>query len=128
MGRKHSQRKLRQATVSPDFHRAIKTLCKMKGNQRCHALNKASNKFITDISQTLSKARRIPIQRIHPSLRKQIHSRRKALRAVVNRKTSIKRKRKLLTQKGGLLPLAIPLLKMIVPTLAGSIFGKIVGK
>ena len=89
--------------ATPNFRKAIHSLNSMSCPNQCRALHAASNKFIRDVSTTLRQVRRLPPDqiRISPSMRKRIYQHRRGLHTLADGKTSIKRKRKLLTQKGG---------------------------
>ena len=87
-------------------------LRRMKGRKRQQALSQANNKFIHNLSHVLGKVRHLPPNLLHtnPRLLRRIQFQRKGLQSFINKKTSIKKKRKMMKQKGGIIPALIPLI------------------
>ena len=99
----------------------LRALCKCKGRKRKLLLQKASGSLIRTVSQVAKNTIKgnIPLSgRQEERLRRH----KKTLRALSLAKSSLKKKRKLLIQKGGaFLPL---LLGPILSAVAGSLFSR----
>ena len=107
--------------TSPQFRKALEALNRMNGRYKCRALNSASNQFIRDLSKTVNQVRYISPNQITPLMRKRIYKHRKAMRVLADRKSSVKRKKRLLTQKGGFYGKIIgALLGGILPNIFGG--------
>ena len=87
------------------FSTIIKRLQKLKPSQRQQAIEIANDKFIRDFAAHVKKLR--TAKSLKPGLQKKLKKHCVALRKLTNKKTTIKMKRKLLSQRGGLLPLAL---------------------
>ena len=101
------------------FRQIILRLRKMKSSQRTKVLRMVNNKFIHDLCQHTRKLRHA---KLTPATRKTLSRYRKQLRKLINKKSSLKTKRKLLSQRGSFIG---PLLGALIPTLIGSIASKI---
>ena len=88
---------------------AIKALSKMSPGQKHHYLQHANKKFVNDLCKATREVRYMNIK-LSPSLRRRIKKHCKLLKAFVNPRTKLKRKKQLLTQRGGIAPFLIPLL------------------
>ena len=110
--------------VSSRFHQAMLQLKHMKGDYRKHALARANDRFIRDLSQVTGKVRKHPpdLSKVNPRLMRRLQFQRKQFRSFANKKTSLKKKRRLLTQKGGIFPALIPIICAAIAS-AGSIGG-----
>ena len=122
--RKNTKRTLkRQKTVKKrggkqnkkSFANALRKLSALTPSQRVAAMKLANDKFIRQFCQHVKSLRYKPLSSKH---RNQLRRQSKELRKMLSAKTSIKSKRKMLTQRGGILPL---LLAPLISTLAGSI-------
>ena len=84
----------------------MRALRNMSQHKQKRALLEASDAFIRDFSNALQQLRKIPANEFHmsPSVRKYVYRRRKTFQKFANPKTSVKTKRKIITQKGGLFP------------------------
>ena len=98
--------------VPSNFYRAVHVLKRMKTKQRQSALAKANDKFINDLSHVMRKDCQLPPNVVHvsPQLKRRIRSRQKALQSFTKAKTSLKRKRMIVRQKGGIIPALIPII------------------
>ena len=118
---KRSCKKIVRLKTSPQFRKALEALNRMNGRYKCRALNSASNQFIRDLSKTVNQVRYISPNQITPLMRKRIYKHRKAMRVLADRKSSVKRKKRLLTQKGGFYGKIIgALLGGILPNIFGG--------
>ena len=118
-GRQSSSRKKNDANK---FHKALCVLSSMKNSDRCKALASANNNFIRKFSTAVRKLKN---RNVSEKQRKRLKAYRGQLRKIANPKGSISSKRKILSQqRGGLLPIVLPLLKIFGPALAGSLLSR----
>ena len=102
-------------------YKTLRTLCKCKGKKRKLLLQKASGGVIRTVAQVAKNTIKgnIPLS---PRQKQRLRRHKKTLRALALAKSSLKSKRKLLSQKGGaLLPL---LLAPVLSAVAGSLFNR----
>ena len=118
-GRKTCAKK-RMSKSDQKFHEALCVLKSMTSADRCQAIAQANGQFIRKVSTTLRKLRS---RKVTAKQKKRLQAYRKQLRQVANPKTSLKSKRKVLSQKGGFLPALLPLLAPVIGPLVGSILG-----
>lgn len=122
MAKRKTQRRGRRVSKRKDkFIDLVRRLRKLKGPQRQQAMKVANDKFIRDFSARVKKLRKA--KGLQPSLRKKLKRHSKALRKLTNVKTAIKTKRKMLTQRGGFLPLLLAALPAV-----GSIIGGVISR
>ena len=105
--------------VKKKFYEAIKKLHRLKGSQQKAAVSGASNEFINDISKTLRRLKCAP-NLVSSKFKRRIGKQRSKFKRLSQANTTLKAKRRILTQKGGFLPLLIPLLGTVI----SSIFRK----
>ena len=103
------------------FYATLKRLKKLNPYQRRSAIEVANDKFIRHFAGQVKKLKRAT--GLQPSLRTKLKRHAKALRKLTNKKTSMKSKRKMLSQRGGFLPLLLAALPAI-----GSIAGGIISR
>lgn len=120
MAKKRSKR-CRKKKCNSKFSTILCRLKKLNPTQRHQAIEIANDKFIRDFTTQVKKLR--CARGLRPSLQKKLKRHGKALRKLTNKKTSIKMKRKMLSQRGGFLPLILAALPAI-----GSIIGGIVSR
>lgn len=106
-------------TVKKKFSAAINKLRRLKCNQQRTAVSGASNEFINDISKTLRRLKTTP-NLVSSKHKRSIRKHKSKFKRLAQAKTTLKAKRRILTQKGGFLPFLIPLLGTVI----GSIFRK----
>ena len=99
----------KSSLFSNKFKRAMNTLKGLSPEKRRLATIGASNVFIRDVSSALKKIRTRP-HLVKASHQKVLKKHRNKLRNLVNAKVSINKKRSILTQKGGIVPLLIPVI------------------
>jgi len=119
--RKSKTRRRRANKHGSKFSTTLLRLKKLKAPQRHEAMKIANDKFIRDFTTHIKKLRQA--KGIRPSLQKKLKRHSKALRMLTNKKTSIKMKRNILSQRGGFLPLLLAALPAI-----GSIVGGIISR
>ena len=93
------------------FSKAIQSLQRMKGDQRCNAIRFANDKFIRDIVSHVKKLRTRKVSAKDQKLLKRYSTK---LRFISSPKVSLQKKRQTLTQKGGFLPLLLPILTLAI--------------
>lgn len=108
-------------------HKCYKSLCKLrtlKSAQRKHFIARAPTPVINKISELCLNCVKgsLPIDRREINLLKKDRT---TIRAVGSKKNSLKKRRNLLIQKGGFLPI---LLKFALPLLASYIGSKLTKK
>ena len=104
-GRRYSKK----VKVKKQFKNAMTRLRRMTPLKQRTAVVGASNQFIRDVSGFLSKIRKKG-HLLKPSHRNILKRHKKKLRKLVNAKTPIHMKRLILSQKGGIAPLLIPII------------------
>ena len=103
------------------FNAILKRLRKLNPYQRRSAIEVANDKFIRHFVTQVKKLKRAT--GLQPSLKTKLKRHTKALRKLTNQRTSMKSKRKMLSQRGGFLPLLLAALPAI-----GSIAGGIISR
>ena len=83
------------------FSKAIMALRKMKSSDRYNAIRFANDNFIRDLCSKINKLRHTKLSPQQQAIVKKYKSK---LKVLCNRRTSIKKKRQLLSQKGGFIP------------------------
>lgn len=121
-------RTVHKVSVSPEFRKAMNELKRMKGGSRRAALVRANDKFVRDLSHVLGKVRNNPpdLSKVNPRLLRRLRLQRKRFQTFVNKKTSIKKKRRIITQKGGIFPALIPIICAAIGA-AGTVGGAAAG-
>ena len=116
--RKKSAKRPRRKAGSKSFVNAVQRLKSLRPSQRVNAMKLANDKFIQQFCKNVKKLKHAPVS---TSVRKRLRHQSKKLGKLVSGKTSIKVKRKMLTQRGGILPLIIgPLIGAIARGLLGK--------
>ena len=113
--------------VKRKFHEAIKRLHRMKPKSRNAAIAGSSNQFIRDFSNVMQKIRKHP-QLVSAKHKNKLRRHKRKLRQIVNSRTPIHVKRRLLTQKGGFIisSILVPLIAAAIGAV-GSVAGSAVG-
>lgn len=107
------------------FNKALSILKSMKKSDRCKAIASSNNKFIRDFCTAVKKLRS---KKVSPKLRKRLAPYKGQLRKLANPKVSIGSKRKVLTQRGGvILPLLAPLLAPLIGPVVRSVAKAVTG-
>ena len=106
--RKNGQSK-RKILVKRKFFNAVQALRKMKPKEQRKRTQNASKEFIDDITTFLKRLRRMPhlVKNRHRKVLKKLG---KSLRKLVNKGTSVESRRKILLQRGGIIPFLIPII------------------
>ena len=98
-----------------NFNKVIRGIQKLKPRDRCKALSMANGKFI---NQFCNRVRRLRSAKLPSRKAKHLRRHSKQIRKLINKKTSLKAKRKMLSQRGGFLG---AILGALVPTLLGGL-------
>lgn len=115
-----SRRRRRRVVDDKKFSFTIQSLRKLAPAQRRRAMEIANNKFIRHLSSQVKKLKRA---KVNTKLRRRMKLHSKDLRKLSNGKTPITVKRKVLTQRGGFLPLLLAALPAL-----GSIIGGVISR
>lgn len=122
MAKRKTNRRRRRAPKRKDkFINLVRRLRQLKGPQRQQAMKMANNKFIRDLCARIKQLRKA--KGLQPSLKRKLKRHSKALRKLANTKTAMKTKRKMLSQRGGFLPLLLAALPAV-----GSILGGVISR
>ena len=114
------KRRIKKSGNLSKFNRVMKRLKQMNSNQQRQAIMMANDAFIRQLSNQAKKLRHI---NLNAPLRKRVHRQKKKLQKLVLPKTSIRTKRKMLSQRGGFLPLLISALPVVGAMLGNIISG-----
>ena len=104
---------------SKTFVTTLRRLSSLQPSQRVQAMKSANDKFIRQFCNSVKKLRHQPVS---SKTLKQLRRQSLKLRKLVSAKTSINTKRRMLSQRGGFLPM---LLAPIISALAGTIISAI---
>ena len=123
MSRKQMQRrkktnKSRKSNKSNRVIIALQKLKRMRPNHQREAIKLSNDTFIRALCSDIKKLRNKPIP---PSLKARLKKQRKHLQKFVRKNTSITAKRKMLSQRGGFLPLVIAALPAIGAMIGNAI-------
>ena len=100
------------------FAQTLDKLRRLPRAKQYQAVRVANNKFLQKIADTLNKIRRA---KVSAKMRQRLRQKAPELRAMVSKRTPLSKKRQILTQRGGILPLLMGLIPAI-----GSIAGSII--
>ena len=118
-GKKNTKGKRKKIKVKRKLRNAISRLKTMTARQKRTAALGASNEFLRDISRFFSKLRKRP-DLVTKSKHRRILKRHKSkLQKLVHAKTTMNDKRRILAQKGGILPALIPVVVAGIGALGG---------
>lgn len=117
--KRRSKKTKRRTTKKPTkFNVALSKLKRMKQAQQVQAVRMSNNAFIRQLSNHVKHLRYAPLS---PALKKKLQRQKTKLRKLVNARTSTQVRRKMLTQRGGFLPLLLAALPAV-----GSLVGNII--
>lgn len=111
--RRASSQHAHKIAVKNKFRKAMSNLRKLSRKKQSAAIQGASNEFIQDVSKFFSQIRTKP-ELVPVKHRKVFRRHRLKLRKLISKRTPVSEKRHLLTQKGGFLPLLIPIISAII--------------
>lgn len=124
MARKTNTRRVKKSTKKlTKFQTALIRLRKLPRGKQQQAISTANNKFI---NQFCSNVKRLKYAKLNARQQKLVRKQRNNLQALVKKRTSIQRKRRILSQRGGFLPFLLPLITSIVAPAVGAAIGKAV--
>ena len=116
----HTKRR-RRHPVKPKLIHAMNKLKNMGGSRRVQEVAAAPDKLIRDMSTALRKVRKRKVN-LPKGLAKQVKKHAKVLRTLSNPRVSIKKKRSLMSQKGGGILGTIARLIPVVGLILGNLF------
>jgi hypothetical protein len=97
-------------------------LAKSKKSTRDGILKGADGKLINAICECCKNALYGDVHHT-PKRKRQLQQHKRWIKAVLNKKTGLKRKKAILIQRGGFLPIVLSALSGILPSLLGNLFG-----
>ena len=80
------------------FIQTLHRLKKLKKNDRCRAISMANDHFIRQLCQHVKKLKRV---KLSSRAKKNLWKHRKSLRSLINKRTSMSKRRHILSQRGG---------------------------
>lgn len=92
------------------FIHAVQALNRLSPSRQKQEVKVASNKFIHHLCSATCKLRRCNKLRLSPKMKRDFKRYGPKLRALTKQRTSIHKKRMILTQKGGILPFLVPII------------------
>ena len=107
--RKRKVKRRVNISIKPRFKKALFRISKVSPLKRKSMIGGASNSFINDFSSALNNIRKRP-ELANRRQVKVLRRNRKKLQSLANKKTSIKKRRAILTQKGGIIGTLLALL------------------
>ena len=107
--RKRKVKRRVNISIKPIFKKALFRISKVSPLKRKSMIGGASNSFINDFSSALNNIRKRP-ELANRRQVKVLRRNRKKLQSLANKKTSIKKRRAILTQKGGIIGTLLALL------------------
>ena len=126
MSRKTIVHRAKKSAKKPTkFQNALLHLKRLPKRKQQQAISIANNKFI---NQLCSHVKRLKYAKLNARQQKLVRKQRSNLQTLVNKRTSIQRKRQLLSQRGGFLPFLIPLIASVVAPALGAVIGKAVNR
>ena len=123
--RRRSKRR-QSSSQGATFRRALLRLKNLKGRHQSQAIGMANDTFIRQMCQGVKKLRYN--KKVNRQSARRLQRHRANLRQLVSPRLSVHKKRKLLSQRGGILPALIPLLLSAVGPVAGGIVGAAANK
>jgi len=96
--------------VKRKLYKALQSLRRMKPKTIHARLRVASKEFVKDIANVMSRLRSRPNLVPKPKDRRTLQKYKKSLRRLTSKGPSVEKKRKILLQRGGILPLLIPII------------------
>ena len=118
----HKKTIKRRGDNTKPFVTTLRKLSSLHPSQRVETMKSVNDRFIRQFCNSVKKLRHHPVS---PHTLIQLRRQSKKLRKLVSAKTSINTKRRMLSQRGGFLPL---ILAPIISALAGSVIGAITGQ
>ena len=119
--KRRTSRKQRSRKSSTKFRNALLRLKKLKPHHQSEAMKMANNGFVREMCSHVKKLRHAKIEGNRSSALKRHATK---LRSLANSKIAISKKRKILSQRGGFLPLLIPAITSVLGSLAGVVRGR----
>ena len=123
---KRRSKRHQSSSQGATFRRALLRLKNLKGRHQSQAIGMANDTFIRQMCQGVKKLRYN--KKVNRQSARRLQRHRANLRQLVSPRLSVHKKRKLLSQRGGILPALIPLLLSAVGPVAGGIVGAAANK
>ena len=123
---KRRSKRRQSSSQGATFRRALLRLKNLKGRHQSQAIGMANDTFIRQMCQGVKKLRYN--KKVNRQSARRLQRHRANLRQLVSPSLSVHKKRKLLSQRGGILPALIPLLLSAVGPVAGGIVGAAANK
>lgn len=114
--RRNHQRVTKHNRKCSNFKLILSKLRKLKRPQQVQAIRLANDSFIREFCSHVKKLRYAKMPMVTAN---KLKRRSKALQILINKKSAIQRKRKILTQRGG--GIIAPLIAAFLPTIIGAI-------
>lgn len=124
-GNARTRYKIKYLHVKPKFKVAIRQLQRMNTKRQRQSVYHSSNQFIKDFASAIAKLRNKP-HLVSAKHAKEMQRHRRKLQLLARKGASIKRKRKVLNQRGGIAPFLIPIIAASIGA-AGSVAGAAAG-
>lgn len=125
-GRKRQSRVRRRASRSHskgNFRQAIQRLQRLSPRHRAQAIGMSNDKFIRQLS---SHVKKLKYAQLPEKMKKKLKRHSRSLRTLSNPRVSCSRRRKILSQRGGIFPL-LPLILPFIGT-AANLIGKAISR
>ena len=119
------KRQTRKVAVKRQFKQALARLRRMTPVKQREAILGSSSRFINDITNFMKKIRH-KAHLVKPSHRRILKRHKKKLQKLVHPKTTVRRKRLILSQKGGFISILLPIIVALIGA-GGSIGAGAVG-
>ena len=94
----HRKKSSRRGKSSSNFSHAIKRLKKLRAKEQHEAIGMANNKFIRQLCKEVKKLKHA---KLSPKGAKALRKHRKQLRQLLNSRTGMSKRRRILSQRGG---------------------------
>ena len=120
ISKRRTKKSRKRNSKKSSFQVVLQKIKKLKPTQRVQAMKLANSKFINDMSRQVAMLKHVHVS---PNIEKRLKRQSKNLNKFINRKTTVATKRRMLTQRGGFLPLLLAALPAI-----GSIVGGIINR
>ena len=105
------------------FYRSLRQLKSMSTKHRCQAMKMANDNFVRKFCAHVRKLRQAKLK---PEQRKILARHKSVLKKLANNRISLSNKRKILSQRGGFLPL-LPMIMSTAAPLLGKIAKSVLG-
>ena len=98
MARRKTSRRSRSRRKKGSFIQSLLRLKKLKSQDRSQAISMANDRFIRQLCHHVKK---LKSAKLSPKAKKSLQKHRKSLRSLISNRTSMSKRRKILSQRGG---------------------------